>query len=114
MIHHITCSLQEQTHIHIYVQLTHHLEKKINYITLKTQTTLILCYRHYGSLTLKHDGPLTLKSIKVNISLSTDIMEFSNQTISYWGFIIFDIPLDSHFKVFLILNLVTSKEIFIS
>lgn len=90
------------------------LEKKINYITLKTQTTLILCYRHYGSLTLKHDGPLTLKSIKVNISLSTDIMEFSNQTISYRGFIIFDIPLDSHFKVFLILNLVTSKEIFIS
>lgn len=74
------------------------LEKKINYITLKTQTTLILCYRHYGPLTLKH-GPLTLKSIKVNISLSTDIMEFSNQTISYWGFIIFDIPLYSHFKV---------------
>lgn len=82
------------------------LGKKINYITLKTQTTLILCYRH--------DGPLTLKSIKVNISLSTDIMEFSNQSIIYWGFIIFDIPLDSHFKVFLILNLVTSKEIFIS
>lgn len=98
------------------------LEKKINYITLKTQTTLILCYRHDGSITLKHDGPitlkhdgpLTLKSIKVNISLSTDIMEFSNQTIRYWGFIIYDIPLYSHFKVFLILNLVTSKEIFIS
>lgn len=89
-------------------------EKKINYITLKTQTTLILCYRHDGSITLKHDGRLTLKSIKVNISLSTDIMEFSNQTISYWGFIIYDIPFYSHFKVFLILNLVTSKEIFIS
>lgn len=98
-------SKNKHTYMYMYNILIKLLKKKINYITLKTQTTLILYYRH--------DGPFNFNlKIQSKYSKSTDIKRISNQTISYKGSIILDFPLDSHFKEFLTLNLVISMEIF--